>query len=596
MQKKTMWAVLGTLLAVMVASVALILTVGPRTSADSEQTIGTLNKEEYFEISDGVLTGLSEIGYNFLHQYDLIDVVIPEGVVEIGSQDWYKSIFYNNDNDYSYNHKIASVKLPNTLEIIGAHSFACIGSPFAWLEIPSSVKTIQEHAFDSCYDLDVFIPKNVEEIGECAFADCGILYCEADSKPDGWDYSWYIDLNSDYPSDYLWNCGIDDEYIYQLDDSNVYKIEKYVGNSLIVAVPNTFNGQVVKIIDDYAFSSSGITSVIIPDSVTTIGYAAFDYCSSLTTIYCEAESQPDSWSWYWKGNSNASVVWNYVPSYTIIFNVNGGNAVGNQTIEHNGYIVEPTAPTKDGYTFAGWYSDEALTSAYNFDTAVTNDLTLYAKWELKTYTVTFNSNSGSAVDSATVNHGATVTEPAEPVRENYNFVYWYSENENEAYDFETAVTEDLTLYAKWKINTYTVTFNTNCDITMGNRTVDYGDTVNEPTITRDGYTFGGWYTDEALTNAYDFDTAVTSDLTLYAKWEAILEPEPEPEEPVVDEPSESETPVDNTDNTVDEENSAVVNADKNNMAGVIAGVSVGAAVLIAAGVTVGVVLAKKRRQ
>ena len=121
---------------------------------------------------------------------------------------------------------------------------------------------------------------------------------------------------------------------------------------------------------------------------------------------------------------------------------------------------------------------------------------------------------------------------------------------------------------------------------MAQTNIEHGSATTKPADpTKEGCTFAGWYTDETLTNAYDFDTAVTSDLTLYAKWEVIPEPEPEPE-----------TPVDNTDNTVDKENSAVVNADKNNVTGAIAGVSVGTAVLIVAGVTVGVVLAKKHRK
>ncbi len=77
------------------------------------------------------------------------------------------------------------------------------------------------------------------------------------------------------------------------------------------------------------------------------------------------------------------------------FDSNGGTAVASQVVAYGGTATAPTDPTRTGYAFAGWYSDSGLTSAFSFTTAITADLTLYAKWTINSYTVSFNSNGGT---------------------------------------------------------------------------------------------------------------------------------------------------------------------------------------------------------
>jgi len=143
-----------------------------------------------------------------------------------------------------------------------------------------------------------------------------------------------------------------------------------------------------------------------------------------------------------------------------------------------------------------------------------------------TYTVTFDSQGGSAVTSQTVNHGGLVTEPADPTRKGYTFGGWYKESGcTNAWDFDTdTVISDVTLYAKWTINTYTVTFNKNgggTEAVPTTKTATYGGNVGtlptEPT--RTGYTFAGWNT-KANGSGSEFTaaTAVTADITVYAQW------------------------------------------------------------------------------
>ena len=196
--------------------------------------------------------------------------------------------------------------------------------------------------------------------------------------------------------------------------------------------------------------------------------------------------------------------------------------MGAQTVKVGGMASKPAAPTKDGYKFVGWTTDAAGTKPYSFDTPVNAPVTLYAKWA-KAHKVTFDTTGGSAVDTQLVGDGEAASMPAEPTREGYTFAGWSaSKSDGNAYVFSTPVTKDVTLYAQWTPNTYTVTFNTNGGTPVTSTTVKYGQTVTKPTDpTLNGKVFVGWTTDEAGTKPYGFDTPVTGNLTLYAKWAGV---------------------------------------------------------------------------
>ncbi|MDG0810370.1 InlB B-repeat-containing protein [Cohnella rhizosphaerae] len=207
-------------------------------------------------------------------------------------------------------------------------------------------------------------------------------------------------------------------------------------------------------------------------------------------------------------------------AYTVSFNSNGGSSVTNQTVSYDGHATAPSAPTRSGYTFGGWYSDAGLSTAYSFTTPVRSNLTLYAKWTAM-YKVSFNSNGGSPVADQTVASGGQAAAPAAPTKDGYTFVGWYSDSAlSEAYLFtERQVVANLTLYAKWSFNSYTVSFDSNNGPTVVSQTVIPGGKAAAPAALKwVGYRFGGWYSDPALTNAYDFSAAVNADMTLYAKW------------------------------------------------------------------------------
>ena len=127
-----------------------------------------------------------------------------------------------------------------------------------------------------------------------------------------------------------------------------------------------------------------------------------------------------------------------------------------EIVDQDSKLTAPSpAPTKDGYTLAGWYYDNnGSETEWSFDTdTVTRAMTLTAKW-VQTYTVTFETSGGSAVDPVTVDAGSTVTKPADPTKSGYTFGGWYKDSTLQTpWDFANdTVTADTTLYAKWTAN------------------------------------------------------------------------------------------------------------------------------------------------
>ncbi|XID94943.1 InlB B-repeat-containing protein [Paenibacillaceae bacterium WGS1546] len=228
------------------------------------------------------------------------------------------------------------------------------------------------------------------------------------------------------------------------------------------------------------------------------------------------------------GNMTLYAHWT-INSYTVTFDPNGGGGPTSPvTVEHGGQLNEPTEPTRTGYTFVGWFTDPSdTTSEWDFDTdTVSGNVTLYAHWTINSYTVTFDSNGGSGPTSpVTVEHGGLLNEPTEPTRTGYTFVGWFTDplDTTSEWDFDTdTVSGNVTLYAHWTINSYTVTFVPNGGSGPTSLVkVEHGGLLNEPTEpTRTGYTFVGWFTDPVdATSSWDFDAeTVSSDMTLYAHW------------------------------------------------------------------------------
>ena len=130
-------------------------------------------------------------------------------------------------------------------------------------------------------------------------------------------------------------------------------------------------------------------------------------------------------------------------TFAVTFDTKGGSSVPVQNILNGQRASEPADPTKTGYTFDGWYTEETCTNPYDFDTSVQNALTLYAKWTINQYTITFKPENGDKDTTITQVYGTAVTAPANPTRTGYTFAGWDREIP------ATMPAENMTVTAQW---------------------------------------------------------------------------------------------------------------------------------------------------
>jgi len=145
----------------------------------------------------------------------------------------------------------------------------------------------------------------------------------------------------------------------------------------------------------------------------------------------------------------------YIPNnYTLQFNTNGGSAVSNITLP---YLTElPSLPETDriGYAFMGWYANSGLTELFSLTEMPLGGGNVYAKWQICSYSLTFDTQGGNEIEEATLNYNATLVAPEDPFREFYDFVGWSSEADSYVpFSFTTMPANDLNLYAIWKTAT-----------------------------------------------------------------------------------------------------------------------------------------------
>ena len=205
---------------------------------------------------------------------------------------------------------------------------------------------------------------------------------------------------------------------------------------------------------------------------------------------------------------------------TVTFLSDGESAAPSQ-IRANTPADQPADPTKEGYTFIGWYKGE---EKWNFADAVTKAMTLTAKWQLNQYTITFDTAGGSEVPSITQDYGTAITPPAAPTRTGYTFAGWNREIPT------TMPAGDMTITARWTVNQYTITFkpeNGGQDVVIKQ---DYGTAITAPANpTKTGYTFAGW--DKTIPS-----TMPAGDMTITARWTenrviVIIRPDDSKDEP-----------------------------------------------------------------
>lgn len=224
--------------------------------------------------------------------------------------------------------------------------------------------------------------------------------------------------------------------------------------------------------------------------------------------------------------SNENLELSHSNKYEVTFDLNGGSGkFKEQIVIESSLAIQPlNNPTKLGYEFIGWYLNDKL---YDFNTPVNQNIVLTAKWSLKEterYQVEFDLNGGSGtIAKQTVEKGNIVTAPRTPQRQGYTFNGWYL-NDN-LYSFNIPVTSDIKLIASWiKLapTYYTVKFD--LDGGTGNisdQTIEAGNKASKPNSpTKSGYEFIGWYLNDSM---YNFDQSVNQNLTLKAKYYAVVQ-------------------------------------------------------------------------
>lgn len=289
--------------------------------------------------------------------------------------------------------------------------------------------------------------------------------------------------------------------------------------------------------DDYKAASATVTGVSAGNAEIKHTYYTFEVYFGVYTR--------------WTTHTETIQVTVSAPEYTVTFGVGDGAAAagvaapdaitvtGGQTISD---LPEPV--WKDGeqfvMVFAGWYSDEALTTEFTSETPVTADTALYAKWVKPeaegVYYVNFYSQDGQTVHlTLSAMAGKTVAPAQGPTLVGKVFKGWSTMMQGDspaanltAFDFTTPVSDaatngTLNLYA-WYAQSVTVSFIANGGTAVPSQTIAEGDTAASGQTTRTGYTFRGWSTDKDNYTAFDFTTPVNEDLTLYAFWDAKLVP------------------------------------------------------------------------
>ena len=367
-----------------------------------------------------------------------------------------------------------------TVETIGHAAFE--KSAVTSVTIPDSVTAILDRAFANCFQLtNISIPNSVTSIGFSAFEHCTSL--KSITLPSSLrNISMFL----------FHNCS-------QLTT---------------IQIPDS-----VPSIQDYAFGNcTSLETIHIPVSVTSIGNRAFAGCpSSMTVTYSGSKKQWDSIS----GKDellNIPLVCNKLEA---TFNPDNGDPTVTKFIDNdkNSKFAELVPePTKENYTFAGWYNGN---EKFDFTTVPTGDVTLTAKWTANDYYVSFVTEHGAPPTSQNVKYNGTAKDPGTLTEEGYTFDGWYTDDTyTTEFDFTKPIKSNTTVYAKWTANDYEVSFVTEHGDPPTSQNVKYNGTADNPgKLSAEGYTFIGWYTDHTCTTEFKFSTPITGDTKVYAKWE-----------------------------------------------------------------------------
>ena len=403
------------------------------------------------------------------------------------------------------------------------------------------VTKIGEDAFqDNTTITSVTIPASVTEIGSNAFAGCTNLT----SVNYAGDWS-NLTIQSGNPAvQDAANAQLFDFAFTPDNTAVIVNNYKCKGTAADVTIPSCYKGKPVTAINNAAFPNSAVTSVTIPDSITSIPDAAFVNCSKLTNI-----SIPNSVTYigYSAFNSCTSLKSITLPSslstisealffgcsqLTTIHIPDSVSSIRPYAFYNCGNLETIRIPVSvtliEDDAFAGCPSSMTVTypgSKTQWDAITKGSYNGVLENHLvcNTLEATFTADGTTFAPAQTIDRGGKFTEPAKPPKENHTFAGWY--NGDEKFDFDADTTNApnvLELVAKWDINKYTVQFVSDYG-SFADQTVEHGKPIETDKLTIpevEGYTFDGWYADENRTIEFDFTKPIKSNTTVYAKWTA----------------------------------------------------------------------------
>ncbi|MDR0883024.1 MAG: InlB B-repeat-containing protein [Oscillospiraceae bacterium] len=471
--------------------------------------------------------------YSFYGCKNLKNVTIPNSVIEIGvgafEQSGLTSVTLPNSVEtigfgaFNACTSLTSITLPNKLTAIERNMFmAC--SSLQSVIIPNTVTFIDEYAFVSCENLtSISIPSSVTTFGNEVFYFCDKLTISCEQNSQAQKYA----ISNNIP------------YVFHSHSWGAWTVTK--------AATLTTTGTEVRTCTIY--SNHQETRVVdkIPSALvtfntgggTTVSAKTLAKNSVLGTLPTTSKTGYSFKGWYTaasggtqinkdtKVTANVTYYAQWTPNqYTVAFNANGGTAVASKSIAYNSAIGALPSPTRTGYTFKGWYTAKTGGTKINKDTKVTKNITYYAQWTAKKYTVTYAANGGK-VGTATsakksVTYASKYVLPAAPKRTGYKFAGWYTAKTGGTKVTASTVvklSKNQTLYAHWTVNKYTVTFNANGGTAVKAKSISYNTAVGAlPAPTRKGYKFSGWYTAKSGGTKIAKTTKITKATTYYARW------------------------------------------------------------------------------
>ena len=279
--------------------------------------------------------------------------------------------------------------------------------------------------------------------------------------------------------------GWDKEIPKTMPAENITVKAQWEINQYTIAFDTNGGSEIAPITQDYG------TEITAPDNPTRKGYTFKGWDKEIP------ETMPAE-------NITVKAQWE-INQYTITFDTNGGSEIAPITRDYGTEITAPDNPTRKGYTFKGW--DKEIPK-----TMPAENITVKAQWEINQYTITFDTNGGSEIAPITQDYGTEITAPDNPTRKGYTFKGWDKEIP------ETMPAENITVKAQWKINQYTITFDTNGGSEIAPITQDYGTEITAPdNPTRKGYTFKGW--DKEIPK-----TMPAENITITARWKDTEKP------------------------------------------------------------------------